>query len=68
MNGGKKIHDYADEQIAKEKEWDRTHKSESVYDRDYEIVIKNNRQYLVKKKNVKESYNEDCGISFDLFF
>lgn len=36
----KKIHDYADEQIAKEKEWDRTHKSESVYDRDYEIVIK----------------------------
>lgn len=61
----KKIHDYADEQIAKEKEWDRTHKSESVYDRDYEIVVKNNRQYLVKKKNVKESYNEDMKLLTD---
>ena len=55
----KRIHDYADEEIAREKEWDKAHK-DSNYEEGYEVVRKNNRDYLVKKKEVeKESYNKN---------
>lgn len=52
----KRIHDYADFQIAKEnrKEYD----PENMLNKGYEIVIKNKRKYLVKKIE-KKSYNKN---------
>jgi hypothetical protein len=52
----RRIHDYADEQIAKEnrKELD----PDDMLNKGYEIVVKNNRKYLVKKKET-EYYNKN---------
>ena len=50
----KRIHDYADEQIAL-----KERKQESKMDAEYELVKKNNRLYLVKKKHRQEdSYDK----------
>lgn len=49
----KRIHKYADEQIAMEKRYNEN----DMLNQGYEIVIKNNRQYLVKKPE-SESYNK----------
>lgn len=53
----KKIHDYADEQIAKENKKELS--PDDMLNKGYEIVVKNNRKYLVKKKDNKESYNKN---------
>lgn len=47
----KKIHDYADEQIAMKK--NKNLVDEDMLNKGYEIVVKNNRNYLVKKKEVE---------------
>lgn len=57
----KNIHKICDEKIAKEK----INNPDDLLNQGYEIVVKNNRQYLVKKKNVKESYNEDMKLLTD---
>ena len=55
----KNIHDVCKQKIAAEKEWERNHKNkDDMLNQGYEIVVKNNRNYLVKKKEVKKSYNK----------
>lgn len=50
----KNIHDICEKKIAEEKEWARTHSNkEDMLNQGYEIVVKNNRNYLVKKKEVE---------------
>lgn len=54
----KRIHDYADEQIAKENRKELA--PDDMLNKGYEIVVKNNRKYLVKKKETEnESYNKN---------
>lgn len=53
----KKIHDYADEQIAKENK--KNLSPDDMLNKGYEVVVKNNRKYLVKKKDIQESYNKN---------
>ena len=53
----KRIHDYADEQIAKENKKELS--PDDMLNKGYEIVVKNNRKYLVKKKDCGESYNKN---------
>lgn len=50
----KRIHDYADEQIAKESRKERS--PDDMLNKGYEIVIKNNRKFLVKKE-IKDDDN-----------
>lgn len=53
----KRIHEYADEQIAKK---DNVGKNpDDLLNQGYEIVVKNGRKYLVKKKGFQKSYNKD---------
>lgn len=48
------IHDICEKKIAKEEEWKRTHNDkDDMLNQGYEIVEKNNRNYLVKKKEVQ---------------
>ena len=56
------MHKYIDEQKALKNIKDNP---DDLLNQGYEIVVKNNRQYLVKKKNVKESYNEDMKLLTD---
>lgn len=64
----RRIHDYADEQIAKENRKELA--PDDMLNKGYEIVVKNNRKYLVKKKKVDDKNNmgdmllskEDMGI------
>lgn len=55
----KNIHDICEKKIAEEKEWKKTHSNkDDMLNQGYEIVVKNGRNYLVKKKGAeKESYN-----------
>ena len=50
----KRIHAYADEQIRQE----QAGKIETIYDTDYEIVRKGNRDCLVRKQNKESSIND----------
>lgn len=56
----KNAHRICDENIAKEKKWKETHGDpDDLLNQGYEIVIKNSRNFLVKKKETdKKSYNE----------
>lgn len=52
----KRIHDFADEQINLQK--NKNLRKDDMLNQGYEIVVKNNRNYLVKKKEVEKSYNK----------
>lgn len=58
----KKIHDYADAQIAQENR--RELSEDDMLNKGYEIVVKNGRNYLVKKKENKNTLltDEDMNI------
>ena len=58
----KRIHEYAREQRALKNIKDNP---DDLLNQGYEIIVKNGRNYLVKKKNVKESYNEDMKLLTD---
>lgn len=52
----KNIHDVCEKKIAEEKEWKETHNNkEDMLNQGYEVVRKNNRDYLVKKKEVEKN-------------
>lgn len=55
----KRIHAFAREQLEKEQAWKEGRGEKSIYDTDYEIVVKNGRNYLVKKKNAEKKAELD---------
>lgn len=56
----KNAHRICDENIAKEKKWKETHGDpDDLLNQGYEIVVKNGRNYLVKKKESKIKASKD---------